>query len=70
MEENKQEILDTLLPALQKTRNQHDLASLQLVQERGEEFVIIRYAGGYTDRANVTLDSGLAMIRDVLRRLE
>lgn len=68
--ENKQEILDALLQTLQKTRDQYDLEDLQLQKERGEEHVIITYRGGYKDTVNTTLDSGVSMIRDVLRKLD
>ena len=68
--ENKQQILDLLVPALQATRDQHDLVSLtyeDLGNDRQE--VVIEYEGG-SRRVNVSLDSGIAMIRDVLRAME
>ena len=70
MNENKQQILDLLVPALQATRDQHDLVSLtygDLGNDRQE--VVIEYEGG-SRRVNVSLDSGIAMIRDVLRAME
>lgn len=68
--ENKQQILDLLVPALQATRDQHDLVSLtyeDLGNDRQE--VVIEYEDG-SRRVNVSLDSGIAMIRDVLRAME
>ena len=65
--ENKQEILNLLLPALQATRNLFDLASLEYDREREE--VIATFTTGYTKRANVALDSGTAMIKDVLKQI-
>ena len=65
--ENKQEILNLLLPALQATRNLFDLASLEFDREREE--VIATFANGHTKRANVALDSGTAMIKDVLKQI-
>ena len=65
--ENKQEILNLLLPALQATRNLFDLASLEFDKEREE--VIATFTTGYTKRANVAFDSGTAMIRDVIKQI-
>ena len=65
--EDKQKILDLLLPALQETRNLEDLMSLVYVKlENGEERVIAIFPAG--DKAvNITGDSGTSMIQDVLR---
>lgn len=65
--ENKQEILDKLLPALQATRIFRDLASLDYDPQT--EMVTAAYDGGATLRVNVAGDSGFAMIKDVLRLL-
>ena len=65
--ENKQEILDKLLPALQATRIFRDLASLDYDPQT--EMVTAVYDGGATLRVNVSGDSGFAMIKDVLRLL-
>lgn len=65
--ENKQEILNLLLPALQATRNLYDLKSLEFDKEREE--VIATFTNGHTKRANVALDSGTAMIKDVLKQI-
>lgn len=65
--ENKQEILDKLLPALQATRLFRDLVSLEYEPE--QEMVTAVYNGGATLRVNVSGDSGFTMIKDVLRLL-
>lgn len=65
--ENKQEILDKLLLALQATRLFRDLASLEYDSQT--EMVTAIYDGGATLRVNVAGDSGFAMIKDVLRLL-
>ena len=67
MKEDKQKILDLLLPALQETRNLKDLMSLVYIKlENGEERVIAIFPVG--DKAvNITGDSGTSMIQDVLR---
>lgn len=62
--EDKQKILDLLLPALQATRNLSDLASLQYDPCR--ELVIAVFANGAAKTANVAMDSGTSMIRDVI----
>ena len=69
--ENKQLILDALCSALQLTRDQADLEALEY-KEIGpaEQHVIATYDGGGSREINVSLDSGIAMIRDVLRALE
>lgn len=65
--ENKQEILDKLLLALQATRLFRDLASLEYDSQT--EMVTAIYDGGAALRVNVAGDSGFAMIKDVLRLL-
>lgn len=65
--ENKQKILDLLLPALQATRNLHDLAALEYDAEK--EMVIARFTSGNQKLANVAMDSGTSMIRDVLNQI-
>lgn len=64
--ENKQEILDLLLPALQATRNLHNLISLTYDTEK--EVVMACFAGG-KKLANVCGDSGTSMIRDVIGQI-
>lgn len=67
MKEDKQKILDLLLPALQATRALDDLMSLVYVKtEQDEERVIAIFPEG--DKiVNVTMDSGVAMIQDVIK---
>lgn len=65
--EDKQRILDLLLPALQATRDQHDLEELRFDPDK--EVVNIVYENGVL-QANVAMDSGIAMIRDVLRAID
>lgn len=66
MTEDKQKILDLLVPALQATRDQADLTALEY--DAGHELVTARYTGG-TKTVNVAMDSGIAMIRDVLKAM-
>ena len=65
--ENKQKILDLLLPALQATSNLSDLVYLRYSEERAE--VVATFANGWTKRANVAMDSGTAMIRDIMEQI-
>ena len=71
MENKQQLILDALCSALQLTRDQADLESLEY-KEIGpdEQRVIATYDGGGSREINVSLDSGIAMTRDVLRAIE
>lgn len=65
--ENKQKILDTLLIPLRETRALSDLYKLEYDSDR--EVVIATFENGYTKEANVAMDSGVAMIRDVLAQI-
>lgn len=67
MREDKQKILDLLLPALQATRNLHDLRSLELDAE--QELVYATFESGYQKIANVAGDSGTSMIRDIIGQI-
>ena len=69
MEENKQHILDLLLPALQATRDLRDLKNLSYEKGFDGEYVIAEFESG-TKSCNVTMDSGVAMVRDVLKALK
>ena len=62
--EDKQLILDLWLPALQATRNLHDLQELEY--DAKNEFVYAKFQGG-TKVVNVAMDSGTAMMKDVLK---
>ena len=66
-EENKQDILDALCECLQLTRDQYDLEAL-IYHEDSDEVTIAWSDGGTS--VNVAYDSGIAMIRDVLRALQ
>ncbi len=65
--ENKQEILDKLLPALQATRNLYDLTELKY--DAGKEVVYAEFKGGYIKIANVAMDSGTSMIKDIINQI-
>ena len=67
MEENRQKILDLLLPALRETRNLCDLDTLEYFP--GTALVYATFKSGYTKIMDVNLDSGTAMIMDVIRQI-
>lgn len=65
--EDKQKICDLLLPALQETRSLSDLVSLEY--DSVEEVVLATFVNGYQKTANVAMDSGIAMIRDITKQI-
>ena len=67
--EDKQKILDLLLPTLQATRENADLKELTYKAQNNNEIVICKFESGFELFVNVTMDSGMAMIRAVLRGL-
>jgi hypothetical protein len=67
--EDKQLICDLLTEALKATRDQHDIKHLVYHRMgRDDEMVSIVYENGGTS-VNVSMDSGIAMIRDILRAI-
>jgi len=68
--EDKQRICDLLLPVLQATRDLYDLQKLEYSRiNEYDEIVTATFAKGYQKRANVSMDSGVAMIRDICRQI-
>ena len=67
--ENYQAICDTLCSTLRLTRQFNDLESLKHIQEGKERYVVAKFDGNYTKRIRVTMDSGSAMIKDVVNHL-
>ena len=65
--ENKHLILYYLLPALQETRQFYDLVDLEYLPD--EELVKATFTNGSMKYANVAADSGVAMIKDVIRQI-
>ena len=62
--EDKQKILDSLLQTLRLTRNLEDL--VELTYEPLTESVFAKFESGGCRRVNVAMDSGTAMIKDVM----
>lgn len=65
--EDKQKICDLLLPVLQATHNLKDLVDLEY--DGDNEKVIATFASGDIKHANVALDSGTSMIRDIIGQI-
>lgn len=72
MEEDKQKICDALAEALKLTRNHTNLDRIEYENNEnlGMEFATIYWNGGMLERTNVTMDSGTAMIRDIMRAID
>ena len=66
---HKAEVLESLLPTLQMIDACNELEELLLVVKDGEETVYCYFADGYNIPVNVTADSELAMIQDVVKEL-
>ena len=66
--EDKQEICNLLCAALKATRDQHDLTEI-IYQRRANdrETATLFYENGSKRIVNVSMDSGIAMMRDILR---
>lgn len=67
MNENKQEICKALLSVLKMTRNLYDLESLEFSPDT--EIVTATFTSGYKKYANVCMDSGTSMIKDILKQI-
>lgn len=68
--EDKQLICDLLFEALQATRELSDLEGLTYRYiSAGNEIVEAVFPGGYVKVANVSMDSGIAMIRDIIKQI-
>ena len=65
--EDKQRICSALAPVLRLTRNLYDLAYLHYDPET--ETVKATFLNGHTKTANVALDSGSAMILDIIKQI-
>lgn len=68
MEEDMQAICDLFLKTLQATRGGRKVVSLTYAVEPGRESVTIRFQSGGKQTVTVTGDSGIEMMRDVLRK--
>ena len=67
--ENYQVICNWLCGALQRTRQFDDLESLKHIKESKESYVVAKFDGNYTKQIRVTMDSGIAMIKEIVNHL-
>lgn len=67
MEEDKQLICDRLLDLLQITRGFYDVENMTYKKTSFTEKVEVLFRSGHTKTVNVEADSGVAMIRDILK---
>ena len=67
--ENYQVICNWLCGALQRARQFDDLESLKHIQEGKERYVVAKFDGNYTKQIRVTMDSGIAMVKDIVTHL-
>ena len=67
--ENHQVICMLLCLTLRETRQYSDLESLDYAKKGEERYVIARFVNGSSRKITVTMDSGIAMIKDILRHL-
>lgn len=69
MMENKANITQRLLLCLMATRAGEDIEDMSYGEINREEIVTIRFEHGRTLHVNVTADSGIALIQDVIKAL-
>ena len=67
--ENKPKILKHFHMALQETRGAKDLQNIRLMKNKntGDEIAMLEFSNGHKRAVNVTADSGIAMLRDILK---
>lgn len=71
MKENKNLICKMLCEVLRKTINQQDLKALKYeILDNNEEVVTAEWESGGKRKINVSMDSGTAMIRDIMRHID
>ena len=67
--ENKEKILELVLPALQETRHLDDLVTLDYSKLGEGEQITATFINGAHKWVNVTADSGIQMLIDLLHGL-
>lgn len=67
--EDKKKILKRLLSTLQATRAGSDIVALELEQNGHDEYCVIVFESGEWEKVDITADSGLTIIEDVLEAL-
>ncbi|MDO5015261.1 MAG: hypothetical protein Q4E28_04850 [Clostridia bacterium] len=68
--ENHSKIVKAFLPVLQMTDFFNDLENLEYINKTEfEQAVVATFKNGCKKEANVTYDSGVAMLRDILKQI-
>ena len=69
--ENKETIINCLYQALKFTVAGVGLEAIRYEQlMNGDEIAVLMYDNGYRKSVNISCDSGLALMRDILRAIE
>ena len=69
--ENKETIINCLYQALKFTVAGVGLEAIRYEQlTNGDEIAVLMYDNGYRKSVNISCDSGLALMRDILRAIE
>ena len=69
--EDKKQVTQMLFQALKSTVAGVEIEALKYEQlANGDEHVTIKYESGYRKVVNVSCDSGLVLMRDVLRSID
>lgn len=69
--EDKQNVINYLFQALKQTVAGVGLDAIRYEQlTNGDEIAVLMYDNGYRKSVNISCDSGLALMRDILRAVE
>ena len=68
--EDKVKIARNFAEVLKMTEAYSELRGLTYAKTDDDEFVLAEFQNGRTKKINVRLDSGIAMIKDIIRGLE
>ena len=69
--EDKEEIIKWLLATLKLTVAGVNISDIKYEQlANGDEIAVIIYDNGYRRPVNISCDSGIALMRDILRAIE
>lgn len=69
--EDKQEIINWLFQTLKQTVAGVGLEAIKYeALSNGDEIAVLMYDNGYRKSVNISCDSGVALMRDILRAIE
>lgn len=67
--EDKEKITESLFSLLTQTMYFHNLESLIYAKDEQDEWITASFKNGYKKTINVTADSGIALIQDVINHV-